>query len=525
MKRVILNSNLGFGWFNYENRIYVKGYIYDKDNRLLSNGDFAEYVNKFDDSFSTLISKAKELYGAFSIVINLNDELYLIADRISTFHLFYSVIENDVIISDSLYEIQKLNKSQIIPFSLDEFESNGYVSGSETLFENTFQLRAGEIVKISDNKIENKLYFHFKVKIKTDNDIDYYRDEYVNVLRNMTERLIKGADGRTLLIALSSGYDSRLIASLLRYYNYENVVCFTYGRIDSYEIPLAKKVAEKLNYKWHYVEYSESFLQGFTKDKLFYKFVEYSSNLNSTPHIQDYFAVKYLLESELINQDMIICLGTVGPYYHNYESSYKKFLVSNNFKNALNLILHLDFQYKRIENRLELLEKIEKLSFDYNSALEKFDNWQYKEQQPKFILNALRAFEFLGFGHRTPILDYGMIDFFNNLPIEFKIGDNLYKSESMRTIFNKTGVDFTPTAYPHLRNNKLINNFIKTKLSRIITSTFGNLFMKKYSDVNNFSYIIKELIPNAIQNKGMEIFYNGNITKWYLDNFVLKQKF
>ena len=52
-----------------------------------------------------------------------------------------------------------------------------------------------------------------------------------------------------LLIPLSGGYDSRLIACLCKKSGLENVTCFTYGREDSFEVAISKKVASALGYK------------------------------------------------------------------------------------------------------------------------------------------------------------------------------------------------------------------------------------------------------------------------------------
>ena len=57
------------------------------------------------------------------------------------------------------------------------------------------------------------------------------------------------------LIRLSGGNDSRLIACLCKKFGLDNVTCFTYGREDSFEVAISKKVASALGYMWYFVEY------------------------------------------------------------------------------------------------------------------------------------------------------------------------------------------------------------------------------------------------------------------------------
>ena len=67
-------------------------------------------------------------------------------------------------------------------------------------------------------------------------------------------RLISWLDGRQAVIPLSGGYDSRLIALMLKELGYNNVLCFTYNTGGAkWEVDISRRVAKNLGFCWHYV--------------------------------------------------------------------------------------------------------------------------------------------------------------------------------------------------------------------------------------------------------------------------------
>ena len=73
-------------------------------------------------------------------------------------------------------------------------------------------------------------------------------------IEKIIKKSIKEVNGKTVIIPLSAGLDSRLIASGLKHFNYKNVKCFSYGLKNNYEAKMSKKISEKLGYEWAFVE-------------------------------------------------------------------------------------------------------------------------------------------------------------------------------------------------------------------------------------------------------------------------------
>ncbi|MFR6383308.1 MAG: hypothetical protein ACLUOS_14980, partial [Odoribacter splanchnicus] len=80
----------------------------------------------------------------------------------------------------------------------------------------------------------------------------------------------------------------------------ENVTCFTYGREDSFEVAISKKVASALGYKWYFVEYSEEVWNRFLSSKDFLQYCHFAGNLTANPHFQDLPALLKLKEQGVI---------------------------------------------------------------------------------------------------------------------------------------------------------------------------------------------------------------------------------
>ena len=79
-----------------------------------------------------------------------------------------------------------------------------------------------------------KKYFTFLPFENKKLSYSYYTEELSKQIKNIIKK-IKVSDGKTIIIPLSAGLNSRLIASGLKHFNYNNVKCFSYGLKNNYE--------------------------------------------------------------------------------------------------------------------------------------------------------------------------------------------------------------------------------------------------------------------------------------------------
>ena len=78
---------------------------------------------------------------------------------------------------------------------------------------------------------------------------------------------------------------------------------------------ISEKVANELGFNWFFVEYNEQTIdQDFPQCNEFQKYYKFASNHVSIFYTQDYFAVKYLHDNKIINNDAIFATGHSGDY-------------------------------------------------------------------------------------------------------------------------------------------------------------------------------------------------------------------
>jgi len=169
-------------------------------------------------------------------------------DRINSTPIFFANYKTELIISDdyryAFYDDFTENQTSMIEYLL-----LGYTTGNNTLYNNISQLKPGEGLFYDSTINEIKLFRHYEyLDTRTFN---LSEEELINKLSevhdNVFNRFISSLAGRLIIVRLSGGYDSRLIVEMLRKYNYNNVLCFRWGKNSDWEIKIAKEVAKKLN--------------------------------------------------------------------------------------------------------------------------------------------------------------------------------------------------------------------------------------------------------------------------------------
>lgn len=501
MMKIILENNSGYSWFTNSD-IYVKGYIYDKWNRLFANEDLLKYFSSSETSFE---EKLKEANGLFAVVIRTGKEIKFAVDRTRTMPLFYSVQTNNFCVFDRnlISDESKLND-----FAAKEFESSGFVTGNHTLLKDVFQVQAGELVEFSQEEIRTKFYFSYATQLPIGNMGP--KEELSKVFERLIKRTINYAAGQKLIIPLSGGYDSRLLATLLKKHNYSNVLCFTYGRANSFEVATSKEVASTLNYDWVFIEYTDELIRGFSANDQFKDFFFNSgSNLCSLSHIQDFFAVQQLANRKLIDKNSIFLPGHTGDVLagSHLENGWKR---NNSKKYLLKAILKKHYalnDYNKISSELKakINQNVQKGSPYYIV----FEDWGLRERQAKYIINSVRVYEQFNCKYLLPLWDKELIEFFKFLPLEKKIDTVFYNNHIMKGIFKDFKVDIAKTNAPPV--SKVLRKIIPSKLKRIIKGLLSN-----HADFNNFSAINEEL------GKSKSTYVLTVLTDYYLRTILRK---
>jgi len=439
--KIKLFHNYGYAWEHHK-YVYAKGYAFL--NGELYKGKFLAKLFSESDDIYEIEKFLPDLKGIFAVILQRDNSVYLIEDIIRTFPLFYTVNWNEGIITDDTFYLR--NNFGLSEETCAEFLRCLYVTGPHTLLKGVFQVQAGEIVHITlDGQIRRKFYHEYVVK-KNELRTEPYEKlsrEFYEIIGRVIDRLIEFADGRTIVIPLSGGYDSRAIASLLRKRGYENVICYTYGKPDSTEVNTAKEVAKALGYEWLHIEINDDIVPpDYPNEKRFLEFYKYAFNHTSTIHLQDFFVFKHLHDNNLIPEYSIVVPGHSGDFIGG--SHLRKLPLPKTKEEIWKRALAMQYV---LNEHVKLPDSIKEKFWEYlNRYSDEVlmysmdDNWNLKERQAKFVINSNKTYEFFEYPHAVPLWDIELVEFFGRLPLKYKHERVLYNEVLEKKVFKPLDV-------------------------------------------------------------------------------------
>lgn len=524
MSKINLTHNKGFHWFSNEN-IFVKGCFFDNENNFYEKENLLNYftnVKTFDDFYN----KINSANGIFTVIIQSTDFLMIANDTSRIFPLFYSFHNNLLYLSDDIISLKnKLKITELNEQSITEFSEAAHTLGKKTLLNDIFQTQSNEYLLFENDKLIKQSFF-FSYSTKKINPSPYInlKNEAIQVFEESFNRLIISLNNRPVALPLSGGFDSRLIAVMLKKHNYKNVTCFTFGKKNNFETHNSKKTADALNYKWIFIEYSKELVAGFIDTDIFKEYLHYAGKYSSMPFLQEYFAVKYLKENNLIAENSIFIPGHSGDLLGG--SQFIK-VIPENLKSSKipSLILKKKFFYNSISDsgkqKIKKTIKTSLLSFnsDYQQYIpySVFEDYDIKEKLSKFIFNSTSIFNFFGFEQRFPYWDKKMLHFFKTVPFKYKKMKLLYDDILKNYYFKPFNVNFEKEIQSSL--SMIYIQKLKNCIKPLVPNFFRKQLLSK-NDWKNYKDITDEMLISVKKNNLPQRLkikkYNEIIIRWYL---------
>jgi asparagine synthase (glutamine-hydrolysing) len=381
-----------------------------------------------------------ELNGNFAVVIGNAECVVFGVDAVRSIPLIYRSNKNSISISDCLFAIRQTNDA-IDPDSLIEFCAAGYVTGSHTLYENMTALKAGEYGMYCRewNRPDTKRYFRYDCAYDSQESEAQLCEEFNNILISVFCRLTKILNGRQVVIPLSGGLDSRLVASMCKQMGYENVLCFSYGLPDNIESARSEKIAQTLGYPWIRIPYTGAKWKDTFSLPAFHEYFKLGCNGISLPHIDDWPATQALRSSDRISEDAVFVPGHTGDFICGSHLKYvfdpvwhddPRDLLGALIKKHYMLWKHL-LHNKRVKAAIE--QRIHEIVREFPNTTPEdiarmYEFWEWQERQSKYIINAVRVYEFFSFDWRIPLWDRDIMNFWKEIPLEWKFDKYLYRT-------------------------------------------------------------------------------------------------
>lgn len=466
-----LTQNHSFPW-KKRNNVWLKV--------SSTNGDSIDIINPLNLDQKALKRYLNELPVFFSIVSENNDFIFAAVDYHRMFPLFYKIKDNELYLSDS---IEYFQENRLDTHSVIEFSLTGYVTGENTLLENVKQIQAGEYLifnkKTKEIYIED--YVSYRLNGFKEQNVDFQIKKLDSLIQEVFKDLIKSANGRTFVIPLSAGYDSRMIVNMLSRLKYQKVVCFSYGIEDNWESKESKKIAESLGYKWYFVPYDKGKWKKLRDSNIYKDFLINSGKGVSTPHILDFIAVLELKELGLIPDNSVFLPGHTA--FLSF-SQYPQIQTVKNIKSSLFNKHYILWSLKNFKKQdIEIVKK--RLYTNINLLLQKGNNlenafylWEKNERHSKFICNSVRTYELLGYQWALPLWDKRLVDFWYSVDHKFRINKELVK-----VYFHKNLDISSNLKSPNYKSNTTIKRGLRKFIHRnkIVYTNLKQLFrIKEY---------------------------------------------
>ncbi len=465
-KKIILNlCDRGKYWFSActpSIEVYGKGFAFN-GNIFLENQSFVTWLLKILTDFSAekdfvekLIQVLQGLNGNFALVVKTDKILFAAVDRVRSIPLFYGVDGNNVVISDDANYVRGQNAdAELDSLSVKEFMLTGYVTGPDTLFRQVKQMQAGEclwyVFLDSNAGITTHRYYRWIHENYFSGTKDDLFEEMDRMHVRSFERLLESTKGRTLVVPLSGGYDSRLVVAMLKRLGRKNVICFSYGKPGNWESEISKHIADTLGYPWFFVPYTRRKWREWFRSQEIADYHHYSSGLNSLAHVQDWPALWNLKKTFQIPNDAIIVPGHTGDFISggHIPLKWKDEESQTGLDKLLKSIWEKHYVKWKVESHdlNDLFRHKNILALDglqWNSMVDMagaFESWEWQERQSKFIVNSVRVYEFWNYDWRMPMWDNDFMDYWAKIPLEHRFGKSLYDL-FVKRLFAEMKVDF-----------------------------------------------------------------------------------
>lgn len=439
-----------YGWVHFDEywgSVWVKGYIFEHPQMKVFAEKLVQLVETANEE--DIKKYLADVDGHFAIVLKTPEILFAAVDRIRSIPLFFADYLDHMILTDQPTKLDYKLCNLESPSALEDrlmLQMSGYCSGNATLLDGVKQLQSGEYLKFSGcAKLDVKSYYtyHPANPVTITEKVELKRSLEATSIR-ILQKIIDSAEGRAIVVPLSGGYDSRLVASGFAHLGYKNVKCFSYGQNNNFESSVSRKVAEKLGYEWKFIELTHDVVRTDFQSELHQDYFSFSNTFASVPVEHEFTAVRILKKSGWIPDDAIFVNGMSGDFLTGSHipvtlqgdrgglnrQERKGQILSALLNKHYSLWAHLESSDNKklvADNLWNEIEKevngLPKNSID-DFGLYEFS--EFKNRQTKYVITVQRIYEFFGYEWRLPLWDKEYLDYWENIQLTHKINRNLF---------------------------------------------------------------------------------------------------
>jgi len=401
---------------------------------------FADAVSG-DHQPSAVASVAADLEGFFAAVVLAADGgTYLVNDRARSIPLYYA--SDGSVVSDRGRVVRDAVGGDRNPTPESEFLLTRYVTGSETIWERVASTSPGEVVHVDGETVRRQRYHDYWPDSSDSDGVEAATERLSAGFETALDRLQAVADGRPVVVPLSGGYDSRLIAAGLVDRDHE-VIGFTFGRSGHPDVEMSREVADRLGIRWEFVSYNQSTWRDWYHGEAGRKYRRHAFGGDSLPFVAEGPAVHRLVTEGRIPSEALICPGhTVATPSERLPLFVENGGDGSGGSRAIEptvdgLVTHIlnahydlwewdseqfrDAAAERIRRGL-LGDRPESAVSSSETAAAAYERWEWTGRMATFTNGDLRLYEDAGLDWWLPLWDPAYVEPWSRLPLAVRRG-------------------------------------------------------------------------------------------------------
>lgn len=438
-------------------------------------------ANNLKPGFSS--TQLSAMRGNWTVVEDRENEVVIATDICRSHPIAYAFIEGRWVITDDVEKLRPLLDFKPNTAQIETFANSALSFGQETLIENVYSTPAATLITLKDDgsaASEPLIDFHFSPTPIT--DPEEFANRFSNALDVVFGRLLEKSSSRELVIPLSGGLDSRLVAVWLKKLGAPKVTCFTYGKPGSAESKISAEVAADLDLDWHYVSMeTEEVRRAWAGDETD-DFLRSTWKGTSLPHVQDWYALRMLRLRKTISPDSIFLPGhTIVGNMHDEELASGVPELKKLQRAMLKHHLNMQGRWKKAA----LLDAVKKqlsaaiATLDKNSpraVQELFEWFNVSQRQAKYINNSMSSYEHFGYSWALPMLDREVVDAWLSGSAELTLTRDWYSKFVAEEFAKETGREIQLFEPPSTK----MPEPLKKLMLAIIRATKINVLLERY---------------------------------------------
>lgn len=363
-------------------------------------------------------------------------------DRVRSVPLFYKAGDSSspFRVGESARELGDGRLVTASSLAVLDFALCGYVTGQETLYEGVRGVQAGELAWLPDQgRPETQRYYRFLHRESAVSDERELFPLLDAAYREAFGLLASDLAGRQLLVPLSGGMDSRLVLAGLVEAGLDNILCFSYGPPNSWEVATARAVAKRAAAPWRHVPFSRGAWRAAYASEAWERAESFAWQGVSLFNPAEWLAIPILQSQGLLEPGAVFLPGHTGDFISG--GHIPKFLAKAPEASESEIIYALldkhhglwrpydqdpalkELIFDRVRNR------VDGLSWDGAVAgANAFECWEWQERQAKFIVNSVRGIEAHGYSWRLPLWENPFMDAWARAPLRYRLRQGLYRA-------------------------------------------------------------------------------------------------